>query len=39
MAGAIGTQLAGQRKIRDVLIQNVLAMHLVFNLAGLSIFL
>ena len=39
MAGAIGTLLAGQRKTRDVLIQNVLAMHLVFNLADLSTFL
>jgi hypothetical protein len=37
MAGAIGTLLAGQRKIRDVLIQNVLATHLVFNLADPSI--
>jgi len=37
MVGAIGTLLAGQRKIRDVLIQNVLATLLVFNLVGPSI--
>ena len=39
MAGAIGTLLAGQRKTRDVPIQNVLETHLVFNLADLLIFL
>lgn len=31
MAVATGTLLAGQRKIKDVLIQNVLAMRLVFE--------
>jgi hypothetical protein len=31
MADAIGTLLAGRRKIRDVLIQNVLETRLVFN--------
>ena len=36
MVADIGTRLAGQRKINDVLIQNVLATLPVFNLVVLS---
>jgi hypothetical protein len=36
MVAAIGTQPVGLRKTRDVLIQNVLATLLVFNLIGPS---
>lgn len=39
MVAAIGTQPVGQRKTKGVLILNVLATLLVFNLADLSRFL
>ena len=39
MVAVIGTQLVGQRKIKDVLILNELVTLLVFNLAGLLTFL
>jgi hypothetical protein len=39
MVAVIGTQLVGQRKIKDVLILNELVTLLVFNLGGPLTFL